>query len=371
MAGRFIELFVAPRFPSFSASVHQRVFTVIDFRPDTYIEYDEYLCYRYILDYSTHTQRLHFAFNLFDLSGSARIDRDKLKRTVAILMHDVRSPTAPPQTAGGGGWEAGKEVGGLLELYGYWAMQVYDRDGDRSMRWEEWRQYGEEDDRVRQLCDEMSSRRARHRERLLRQALTQPDQRVRSSGGRGGAAAAVGASKVAGKDEKERGATEPRVRDEDGGKQENGDESEEDDSMEQQTDDDVDDSAREWEQRYLRDTEETGVWEEYRNRMRTAAGRITTHTMESMEGEALPQPPPQQPQQQQQDKRDTADSTKPPVAGVRPGSGGGGVSGGGRRSPGPSPMSSSGSAASPILNTTRRNLVTIMTKMKEGVLDKR
>ena len=61
-------------------------------------------------------------------------------------MHDVRSPTAPPQSTAGVGWEAGKEVSGLLELYGYWAMQVYDRDGDRSLRWEEWRQYGEEDD---------------------------------------------------------------------------------------------------------------------------------------------------------------------------------------------------------------------------------
>ena len=369
MAVRFIELFVAPRFPSFSAAVHQRVFTVIDYRPDQYIEYDEYLCYRYILDYSTHSQRLHFAFNLFDLNGSGRIDRDKLKRTVAILMHDVRSQSAPPQSAGGAGWEAGKEVGGLLELYGYWAMQVYDRDGDRSLRWEEWRQYGEEDDRVRQLCDEMSSRRARRRERLLRQALTQPDSRAGSGGGRV-------PSKVAEKDEKERSKNEQRerVKDEDGGKRgdhDNGDESYED---EMEDDEDVYDPAREWEQRYLRDTEETGVWEEYRNRMRTAAGRITTHTMESMEGEALPQPPPQQQQQHDNNnnnKRDNSDPTKLPVASGRPGSGGGGGGGGGRRSPGPSGMSNGGSASSPILNTTRRNLVTIMTKMKEGVLDKR
>ena len=350
---------MAPRFPSFSAAVHQRVFTVIDFRPDQYIEYDEYLCYRYILDYSTHTQRLHFTFNLFDLNGSGRIDRDKLKRTVAILMHDVRSPTAPPQSAGGTGWEAGKEVGGLLELYGYWALQVYDRDGDRSLRWEEWRQYGDEDDRVRQLCDEMSSRKARRRERLLRQALTQPDSRPMSAGGRGGSA-----DKVAGKDEKERSKTDQRerVKDEDGGKrgeQENVDESE-DEEMEE---DDMYDPAREWEQRYLRDTDETGVWEEYRNRMRTAAGRITTHTMESMEGEALPQPPPSQ-SQHDNSKRDTHDPNKPPATGSRPGSGGGGGgSGGGGRSPGPTSMSNSGSASSPILNTTRRNLVTIMTKI--------
>ena len=348
---------------------------MIDYRVDQYIEYDEYLCYRYILDYSNPTQRLHFAFNLFDLNGSARIDRDKLKRTVAILIHDVRSGLATG--SGGGGWEAGKEVGGLLELYGYWAMQVYDRDNDRGLRWEEWRQYGEEDDRVRQLCDEMSSRTARRRERLLRQALTQPE------GGGGGGKAQTGRDKAVkhnrtDKDEKELNKTEQRdsQKDEDGRAahtSQPADEQHDDDSS---SDDELDDSSddvyaptREWDQRYLRDTEETGVWEEYRNRMRTAAGRITTHTMESMEGEALPQPPPppQQQQaaarqQQQQDgqqqwreaRRCQRRQARLPVLleGGRAAAAARGGVGGGRRSPGPN---TSGPivavASSPILNT--------------------
>ena len=47
-----------PRFYSFSSAVHSRVLTVVDYRNDGLIDWEEFLCYKFILDYASREQRM-------------------------------------------------------------------------------------------------------------------------------------------------------------------------------------------------------------------------------------------------------------------------------------------------------------------------
>ena len=51
-------MFIVPRFYSFSPAVHSRVFTVVDYRNDAVIDWEEFLCYTFILDYASREQRM-------------------------------------------------------------------------------------------------------------------------------------------------------------------------------------------------------------------------------------------------------------------------------------------------------------------------
>ena len=124
-------------------------------------------------------------FNLFDLTGNGRIDRDKLKRMSVALM---TSPTAAAPSP----VDPSKEFAPLLDLFAFFALHSFDRDADRQLAWMEWRLYAEDDERIRRMVDEMSSRRARRKEREARHP-TQPQKGGNHSqqpltGSKGGAA---------------------------------------------------------------------------------------------------------------------------------------------------------------------------------------
>ena len=55
---RFLEAFIVPRFHSFSSAVHARVLTVVDYRNDAAIDWEEFVCFKFILDYGSREQRL-------------------------------------------------------------------------------------------------------------------------------------------------------------------------------------------------------------------------------------------------------------------------------------------------------------------------
>ena len=309
---RFTELFIAPRFASFSPSVWSRVLTVVDYRPDGWVDWDEFVCYRFVLEYGSREQQLRFVFNLFDLNGSGRVDRDELKRMSVALMP---SPSAPQP----GAVDVQREFAPLLELLSLLALAAYDRDADRQLSWPEWRLLAEDDERVCRMVDEMNSRRGRRREKQLRQQLSaaaaprqqqqqphqlqlkrpqqpQPQQAAREDDGDDGsdgwsdgcdesAAASVTASSSSSLSSSSSSSSSPSL---------------------------LSSLPLCWSEwgGGLDDDGDLSAWEEYRNRMRTAAGRMTTPTMEaSIEGESRPQ---QQQQQQTAAPAAAAPSASPP-----------------------------------------------------------
>ena len=58
---RFSDVFIVPRFYSFSSAVHSRVLTVVDYRNDGVIDWEEFLCYKFILDHANREQRMKCA----------------------------------------------------------------------------------------------------------------------------------------------------------------------------------------------------------------------------------------------------------------------------------------------------------------------
>ena len=268
---RFTELFIAPRFYSFSPAVHQRVLTVVDFRSDGVVDWEEFVCYLFVLDYASREQRMRFVFNLFDLTGNGRIDREKLKRMSLALMTSTTAPA--PSTA-----DPSKDFSPLLDLFAYFALHSYDRDADRSLSFMEWRLYAEDDERVRRMVDEISSRRARRKEREARLGPQprnphhhrQPQQPTPPAKQNQPQAHSHGSESA---DEDDEG---------------------DDDWLTGEADDDDDagdlDAANalgwsEWMGSAVVDESEWSAWEEYRNHMRTAANRMTTPTMEALDEE--------------------------------------------------------------------------------------
>ena len=306
-------------------------------------------------------------FNLFDLTGNGRIDRDKLKRMSVALM---TSPTAAAPSP----VDPSKDFAPLLDLFAFFSLHAYDRDADRSLAWMEWRLYAEDDERIRRMVDEMSSRRARRKEREARHA-TQPQrggghllppQPQQPLAGSKGAAVAASATADAG------GVVD-------------------DDWLLGEVDDDEADvdaaqalAWSEWMGAAVVDESEWSAWEEYRNVMRTAANRMTTPTMEAIDDErrrgggggggaadttdgsarpSKPHPsglPPLAP---------SSTSSPHPASPSHPSSGSPlrgtpspGVTGGPSSSSSASPSSSSGhphiaSTRSPLLQSTTRNIV--------------
>ena len=220
-------------------------------------------------------------FNLFDLTGNGRIDRDKLKRLSVALM---TSPTAAAPSA----VDPSKEFAPLLDLFAFFALHAYDRDGDRQLSWVEWRLYAEDDERIRRMVDEISSRRARRKEREARygnnaqQTLSkhaQQQQQVPAAqalAGKGGGAATPTSAAA----KKETGEA-------DGGGVDDDDWllSDADDDDEAEVDAVQTLAWSEWMGCAVGDESEWSAWEEYRNVMRTAANRMTTPTMEAMDDE--------------------------------------------------------------------------------------
>jgi EF-hand domain pair len=261
--------------------VWNRVVTVVDFRNDGVIDWEEFLCYKFIADYAGREQQMRFVFNLFDLTGNGRVDRDELKRMTVALMS---SPSAPHPSQ----VDVSREFAPLLDLFSFLSLYSYDRDADRQLSWPEWRSYAEDDDRVSRMVDEINSRRGRRRERKLRQQLMtstaarQQQQLIK---------------KTSQQPQQQQQQQRPHR---ESGEEEEGDESQDDGG---EDDDSLSLSSpplcwSEW-CGGLDDDSELSAWEEYRNRMRTAAGRMTTPTMDGIiEGEQRIQQ--QQHQRQQQ-----------------------------------------------------------------------
>jgi len=126
-----------------------------------------------VTDFSGREEKFKFIFNLFDLAGNGKIDRDKLKRmTVAIasLPPTINSSAASTTSSQSAPltlhqFDVTKEFSPLLDLFSFFSLFLFDRDGDRALSYPEWRRYCEEDSRIVQMIQEINSKEAKNREK--------------------------------------------------------------------------------------------------------------------------------------------------------------------------------------------------------------
>jgi Ca2+-binding EF-hand superfamily protein len=131
---KFLTSLCTEYFNDFNTEFHDRLFAVVDYKShSSYLDWDEFVCFVYILYYSSLDERLQFVFNLFDIAAAGKISKKYFKRVSACLMHN-NSNNDPINS-----------LTSMLDHYVSNVYTLYDANNDHYLNEKEFRRFAEGD----------------------------------------------------------------------------------------------------------------------------------------------------------------------------------------------------------------------------------